>query len=153
MSLWTPDGERRVPPAQPTTPHVSAPQGADTNLSPPPPDNPEFSPEQEEQARAMAHELAEARSRLLQTDVSTVLVNHAMGIYELAAIHLTAEEPKLDEARLAVDALAALVEGLTGRLGENEPTMVEALHQLRMAFVQRHGGADGSPTSPSTDTP
>jgi hypothetical protein len=88
----------------------------------------------------MAKELADARARLLETDVSTVLANHAMGIYELAAIHLTADEPDLDEARLAVDALAALVEGLSGRLGEAESTLTEALHQLRMVFVQRHAG-------------
>ncbi len=85
----------------------------------------------------MAHELAEARSRLLETEVSTVLANHALGIYELAAIHLTADEPNLVEAQLAIDGLAAIVEGLQGRLGEGEPTLRDALHQARMAFVQR----------------
>jgi hypothetical protein len=123
MSLWTPDGERPVSPT------------ADE------PPAPELSPEQEEQARAVAKELAEARARLLETDVSTVLTNHALGIYELAAIHLTADEPKLDEAQLAIDGLAALVEGLAGRLGEGEPTLRDALHQARMAFVQRQSSA------------
>jgi hypothetical protein len=85
----------------------------------------------------MAHELAEARARLLETEVSTVITNHALGIYELAAIHLTADEPNLNEAQLAIDGLAALVEGLEGRLGEGEQTLREALHQARMAFVQR----------------
>ena len=85
----------------------------------------------------MAHELAEARARLLETDVATVIGNHALGIYELAAIHLTADEPKMDEARLAVDGLSALVEGLEGRLGEVEATLREALHQAKMAYVQR----------------
>jgi hypothetical protein len=59
-----------------------------------------------------------------------------MGIYELAAIHLTAPEPKLVEASLAIDALAALVEGLAGRLGEPEATLQEALLQLRTAYVE-----------------
>jgi hypothetical protein len=124
MSLWTPDGER------PVTAASGAPGG---------PDGPEqqLTPEQEEQARAMAHELAEARARLLETEVSTVITNHALGIYELAAIHLTADEPNLNEAQLAIDGLAALVEGLEGRLGEGEQTLREALHQARMAFVQR----------------
>ncbi len=85
----------------------------------------------------MAQELAEARVRLMETEVSTVLANHAVGIYELAAIHLTADEPKFEEARLAIDGLAALVEGLEGRLGEGEQTLKEGLHQIRMAFVQR----------------
>jgi hypothetical protein len=119
MSLWTPDGERPVPPASDAAPE------------------PELTPEQEEQAKAMAHELAEARARLLETEVATVLTNHALGIYELAAIHLTADEPNLREAQLAIDGLAAIVEGLEGRLGEGESTLRDALHQARMAFVQR----------------
>ena len=85
----------------------------------------------------MAHELAEARARLLETEVSTVLTNHALGVYELAAIHLTADSPDFTEAQLAIDGLAAIVEGLAGRLGDGEPTLVDALHQARMAFVQR----------------
>lgn len=126
MSLWTPDGERPVSPAG---------QGA-ADAQPLPPDE-ELTPEQEEQARAMAHELAEARARLLETDVSTVVMNHAFGIYELAAIHLTADDPKMGEAQLAIDALSSLVEGLSGRLGDQEQTIVDALHQLKIAFVQR----------------
>lgn len=129
MSLWTPDGERPIPPAS------DSEAGSDSR-----PDEPPLSPEQEEQARAMAHELAEARARLLQTPASTVVVNHALGIYELAAIHLTAEQPDLSEARLALDALAALVEGLAGRLGEAEATLVDALHHARLAFVQQAQG-------------
>jgi hypothetical protein len=57
----------------------------------------------------------------------------------LAAIHLSAEQPRLPDAVLAIDALAALVEGLAGRLGDAEPTLRDALGQLRMAYVQvRH---------------
>lgn len=130
MTIWTPDGERPVS-------NEPDPQQ--------PPADQQLTPEQEEQARAMAHELAEARARLLETDVSTVVANHAFGIYELAAIHLTADEPKLAEAQLAIDALAALVEGLAGRLGEQEQTLNDALHQVRMVFVQRAPqGAEGS---------
>ena len=141
MSLWTPDGERPVPPAN--QPGQSAERVQSTErVQPAETDQPELTPEQEEQARAMAHELAEARSRLLETEVSTVLANHALGIYELAAIHLTADEPDFTEAQLAIDGLAAVVEGLTGRLGEGEPTLVDALHQARMAFVQRKAQAD-----------
>lgn len=140
MSLWTPDGERRVedPASDSTQPNAGPAAGADpvTAAAFGGPEQ-ELTPEQEEQARAMAHELAEARSRLLETEVSTVLTNHALGIYELAAIHLTAEEPNLTEAQLAIDGLAALVEGLQGRLGEGEQTLRDALHQAQMAFVQR----------------
>lgn len=130
MSLWTPDGERSVSSAPDDQPEQ------------------ELTPEQEEQAKAMAHELAEARSRLLETEVSTVLVNHALGVYELAAIHLTADEPNLAEAQLAIDGLAAIVEGLEGRLGEGEPTLRDALHQARMAFVQRSSQLTGASDAP-----
>ena len=130
MTLWTPDGEHEVN-RQPNEP----------TQAPGPPAE-ELSPEEQEQAAAMARELAEARGRLLETEVSTVLANHALGVYELAAIHLTAEQPDFEEAKLAIDALAALVEGLTGRLGDGEPTLKEALHQVRMAYVQRSNEAN-----------
>ena len=116
MSLWTPDGERPVRPAA---------------------EEVDLSPEEAAQAEELVHELAEARQRLLEAPVSTVLVNHALGIYELAAIHLTADQPKLEEAQLAIDALGGLVEAAHGRLGDQEGTIRDALHQLRLAFVQR----------------
>ncbi|MEZ5408723.1 MAG: DUF1844 domain-containing protein [Acidimicrobiales bacterium] len=134
MTLWTPDGERKIPPAPAGDAATSSPAAGSADVAP---DEPELSPEEEEQVRAMAKELAEARARLLETEVATVLTNHALGIYELAAIHLTAERPDLDEARLAIDALAAIVENLAGRLGEGEATLKGALHQVRMAYVQR----------------
>lgn len=128
-SLWTPGGERPVSPNKPAESPAGQPEGEQPA--------PSLSPEQEEQAKTMAKELAEARQRLLTMPVNEVLINHALGIYELAAIHLTAEQPKLSEAQLAIDALTALAEGLKGRLGEGEATLEEALHQARMAFVQR----------------
>ena len=72
-----------------------------------------------------------------------VVANHAMGLYELAAIHLGEEDPDLTAARLAIDAMSQLVEGLPGRLGEAEPTLKDALTQLRMAFVQLSEQAAG----------
>ncbi len=99
----------------------------------------ELTPEQEERARQMAKELSDSREQILQAEVSTVIANHALGIYELAALHLTQEKPRLLEARLAIDALAALVESepLVGKLGDAEPTLQEALRNARLAFVQR----------------
>lgn len=126
-TLWTPDGERKVPPAEAEAPP------ADTAAPP----EPELTPEQQEQAKAMAKELAEARARILATEAATVVANHAFGIYELAAIHLTADEPKLSEAQVAIDALGALVNGLKGRLGEVESTLVDALQQAQLLYVQR----------------
>ena len=135
MSLWTPDGERPIG------------------------DNaPELSPEQEEQARQMAHDLSEARQQLLEAEVATVVANHALGIYELAALHLTVEDPDLVEARLAIDALGALVEGLEGRLGDGEPTLTEAVANIRLAYVQRvhqakNESTDGGSANADPDSP
>ena len=125
MSLWTPDGERPV----------------GRNRDP----EPELTPEEAERAEALVHELAEARQRLLEAPVATVLVNHALGIYELAAIHLTADQPKFEEAQLAIDALGGLADATAGRLGDQEQTLREGLHQLRLAFVQRRREASGTP--------
>jgi hypothetical protein len=68
-----------------------------------------------------------------------VVANHAMGLYELAAIHLSAQPANLVEAALGIDALACLVEGLGDRMGENSGILRDALHQIRLAFVQIKG--------------
>lgn len=98
-------------------------------------DEREPSPEEERQAQA---ELEAMREQLLQAPVEAVIANHALGIWELAALHLSSKPPQLDEAQLAIDALACLVDGLAGRLGDAEKTLQEALAQIRMAFVQIH---------------
>ena len=117
MSLWTPGGDHPVPPP-----------GGDG-----PPD---LSPEDQADLQSMQAEMAQVRDQLLAAPASVVIANHAMGIYELAAIHLTADEPKLSDAVLAIDALTGLVEGLEGRLGDAEPTLREALAQLRAAYLE-----------------
>ena len=45
----------------------------------------------------------------------------------------------LFQARLAIDGLGALLDGLQGRLGEAEPALLESLSQLRLAFVRLEG--------------
>ena len=84
-------------------------------------------------------ELDETRRRIADAPANVVVVNHVMGLYELAAIHLSANPPRLDEAALAIDAVACLVEGLGARLGEEYPTMRDALSNIRLAFVQIKG--------------
>ena len=44
--------------------------------------------------------------------------------------------PDLASAGLAIDALAALVDGLTDRLGEGEDMLRDALQQVQMLFVE-----------------
>ena len=81
----------------------------------------------------------EARRRVAEAPAEVVVVNHVMGLYELAAIHLSAEQPDLVSAALAIDAVACLVEGLGDRLGEEATTMRDALANIRMAFVEIKG--------------
>ncbi|MBJ7461762.1 MAG: hypothetical protein JHC90_09245 [Ilumatobacteraceae bacterium] len=85
---------------------------------------------------AAAEALAETRQRLAEVPAEIVVVNHVMGLYELAAIHLSAQPPRLFEAALAIDSVACLVEGLEGRLGDEEATLKLALDNIRIAFVQ-----------------
>ena len=64
--------------------------------------------------------MAEARERLVTTPASVIVANHGMGLYELAALHLAEQPPNLAEATVAIDGLAALIEGLEG--GRNDLT-------------------------------
>jgi hypothetical protein len=79
--------------------------------------------------------IEEARRRLSEAPAEIVVTNHVMGLYELAAIHLSATPPNLPAASLAIDAVGSLVEGLGDRLGEDSPTLRDALANIRMAFV------------------
>jgi hypothetical protein len=83
-----------------------------------------------------AADMAEAQRELLAAPVTVVVANHCIGLFQLAALHLNQPEPDLEQASIAIDALAAVVEGLGPRLAEDETTLRDALAQLRLAFVQ-----------------
>ena len=80
--------------------------------------------------------LRDAQARLVDVPAEQVVTNHVLGLYELGAIHLSADPPDLRGAALAIDAVACLVEGLGERLGDDAPTMRDALANIRLAFVQ-----------------
>ena len=114
----------------------STPPGAPPG---PGPDEPE--PTEEEIAA-----LRELHARLVATPVVDVIVNHALGIWQLALVHLGVitppdeqgrpPQPDLASAGLAIDALAALVDGLGTRLGEHEVVLRDALGQAQMLYVE-----------------
>jgi hypothetical protein len=116
-SLWTPDGERPV-----NNQSASEPQGQ--------------APTDAAQEGPSAEQLEQLRAELARTPAAIVVANHCFGLFELAALHLSLNPPQLDEAQVAIDALAAVVESLEGRLGEVEPQLNEGLTQLRLAYVQ-----------------
>jgi len=114
--------------------------------APPSLDEEELGPEDEE---VMAARLQELRHQLVSTPAEVVVANHAFGLFELAAIHLSQRPPRLEDARLAVDAMASLVESLAGRLGEPERSLRDALTQIRLAFVQISGAPGSDEDSPA----
>jgi hypothetical protein len=129
-SLWTPDGERPV--RQPSTPE-SAP-GSDRGYAPQPGQpSPSEMAEMEAELRAMTEEI-------VSVPATAIIANHCVGLFQLAAAHLQVAPPDLPEARLAIDAMAAVVDGLKGRLGPDEGTLVDALAQMRLAYVQVQAG-------------
>lgn len=136
MSLWTPGGEQTPDPE----PQAMA-GGDDPSLA-------DLSPEDRARLESMQAEMAQVREHLLAAPASVVIANHAMGIYELAAIHLTAEAPRLPEASLAIDALATLVDGLAGRLGDAEHALGDALTQLRAAYLEVRSRASAGEPAP-----
>jgi hypothetical protein len=137
-SLWTPSGE-----------HFPKEDGP--GAAPPPPtragdsDVTELS---QEQAEAQAA-IEEMRAQLANTPAEVVLANHCYGIFELAAVYLSQSPPMLFQARLAIDGLGHLLDGLRGRLGEAEPSLHESLSELRLAFVRLEGSEHAGEEKPA----
>jgi hypothetical protein len=121
-SLWTPGGEHRVPDDRDPAP---AEEIDDVEEG--------FDDATEAELRA---ELDEARRRLAEVPAAQVVANHAMGLFELGAIHLSRQPPDLAEASVAIDAMAAVVDTVGERLGPNASVLRDALSQIQMAFVQ-----------------
>ncbi len=123
-SFWTPDGE-----------HTIQPESQNDEIDPNVGEFDHLSPEDQERAEAMVKEMAAAQERIAQTPVAVVISTPLMGLYELAAIHLSQQPPNLKDASLAIDALGAVMDKLVNQLGESEETLKDALHQIRMAYV------------------
>ncbi|HZM56200.1 MAG TPA: DUF1844 domain-containing protein [Acidimicrobiales bacterium] len=134
-SLWTPDGERPV--GRPSTEGAGGEppdrgeraghRGDPKNLPPDTDDD------------ALTAQVEAMRAELANSPVEIVVANHCYGLFELAAVYLSQLPPLLDQARLAIDALGCLVDGLEGRLGETEEQLKDGLSQLRLAYVQIDG--------------
>jgi hypothetical protein len=95
--------------------------------------------------------IEEARRRVAEAPPEVVVTNHVMGLYELAAIHLSAEQPNLPAAALAIDAVACLVDGLGDRLGPDVGSLRDALANIRLAFVQIKARAQAQAENPAPD--
>jgi hypothetical protein len=151
MSLWTPSGEHPVdrrgsdpgsgssgPQPQPSSsaPLTEAPGDATGEAPAGGPSMDDLTPEQRAQVEEMSRQMEAARERMLRLPVGTVVGQQALQFYELSAIYLSQEPPRLDDARVAIDALTAVVETLGERLGDAEQPLRQAVHQIKLAFVE-----------------
>ena len=136
--LWTPSGEH-----VPDDPGPGAGGGGGDGSGGPP------GGEGADEA-ALAEEMRRVRAELAAAPVVDLIANHAVGLWQLAVLHLVPEgeeAPRLEDAAVAIDAFAAIVETLGPRLGAHEEPLRDALGQLRLAFVQvRERSSGGSGT-------
>ncbi len=116
------------PSAEPPVTEPASPPAA----TPPPADAPGggevWTPEQEAEAMRMAQEIA-------ATPSLDWIVNAAMTFVNVAGTKLEMGDPA--DAGPAIDALAALLNGMQGRLQEAEAPLRQALAQLQMAYASR----------------
>jgi len=133
-TLWTPSGEQPVDPSS-----AAGRPGARSGAADDRPDAPGGFDEAGPEDRADPpdpEEIEALRRQLAETPADIVVANHCYGLFELSAVYLSQRPPLLEQARLAIDALGVLIEGLAGRLGGTEPQLREALAQIRLGFVQ-----------------
>jgi hypothetical protein len=123
-SIWTPGGE------VPVNPEDGSAVVGDPNAEP-----------TEEEIREYAEAL---RQQLANTPAAAVISNHCYGLFELASVHLSWQPPKLEEARMAIDAMSAIIDKLGDQLGEYAQTLQDARSQLQMAYVQIANSAEAS---------
>lgn len=144
MSLWTPGGEVPVERSKPGQPASGGPgpvdDGAAGYVGGPSLDD--LSPEERAQAEEMIRQMAEVQRQLAGTPAAQLVANHAMGLYEVAAIKLSQEPPMLAEAKVAIDALVAIMDAVGDRLGEDNAPLQQAMSQLQLAFVELKSRGD-----------
>ena len=128
-TIWTPGGERPIGQQQPAAKEAG----------------PEPAPTAEPTDEEVAAQMEELRKQLAEAPAELVIANHCFGLFELAALHLSLKPPQLPQAQLAIDALAAVVENLAGRLGEHENQLREGLAQIRVAYVQLKASSGAGP--------
>ena len=140
-TIWTPSGERPIRRDDPAAAASSEPAT--------PPREPSGTGEQltEEEAAALQ---AQVQRELLEAPAALVVANHCIGLFQLAALHLDQERPRVEEARVAIDAMAAVVERLGARLGDNEKPLRDALTNLQFAFLEAQRRAGGAGADPGT---
>lgn len=128
-----PEPTGAAPAPQPETPERTGPEEPATGDAPAA--TPQASPEGERmwtpEQEAEAQRLLEA---MTQTPALDWILNSAVTLANVAGVKLDAGD--LPGAQLAIDALAALVNGLGDRLAQAEQPLRQSLSQLQMAYAQ-----------------
>jgi hypothetical protein len=163
MSLWTPGGEVPVErnrgsqarPSAPGAPQPGAPAISEAALAEAAAaagiDLDGLSAEERAQLEAMMLEMAQVQAQLASTPAAQVIANHLGGFYELARIHLSQDPPRFDEASLAIDAMAGVLDAVEDRMGPDGLSLREGLNQLQMAFIQMRQDALGDDAGPTPE--
>lgn len=142
-----------APPAQEPPPSLSTPfpdeaasSASTPSASPPSGQGPTpdadhlWTPEQEAQARKMAEEMAEVPSL-------DWVINVAVSLANAAGIKLNTRQ--MEDASLAIDALAGLMGSVGSRLQDAETPLRQTLAELQMAYTQIAGASAQPPPQPA----
>ena len=123
--LWTPSGEH-VPEPEPGSPTGAGASGDEFA------DDEELDPE-------VAAEIRRVRAEIAATPAQDLVARHAIGLWELAVLHMSPDEDRplrLDQAAIAIDAMGGIVDALGDRLGDHAGPLRNAVSELRLAFVE-----------------
>jgi hypothetical protein len=84
-------------------------------------------------------QMREMLTRLADTPVEAIATQFAVEFQEIAVLHLglAAERPEsLAQARLAIDAMAAIVDAVGDRFGPNAEPLRQAVQALQLGYVE-----------------
>jgi hypothetical protein len=104
-------------------------------------------------------QLEQLREQLASVSAGDVIAEAALSLIALAYVRLGippeqhARFRDLDEARLLVDALGGMLTATEGRLGAPEPSLRDALANLRMAFAEVVAHLEAHPDDTSAAEP
>lgn len=149
-SLWTPDGERPVPPRDTGTPaatptdHPNGPAGGAPEVSEAlrtaasqlGVDLESMSPEDIAQLESEMAEMMRARREMAETPAADMVANHMMRLFDLTMIYLEADPPRFSDATTVIESFRAVLDHTGDRLGAHAELLNDALNQMQMVFVQ-----------------
>lgn len=132
--------EPAVPPPVPEPGPVTSPPAPQHEPTPAPDADELWTPEQEAQARKMAEEMAEVPSLDWVINVAVTLAN-------AASVKLNTRQ--MEDASLAIDALAGLMSSVGARLGDAETPLRQTVAEMQMAYAQMAGASAQPPPQPA----